>query len=109
MTTARAFLRMRAAQPGGISEIVSEMNRHLAKDVIETGWIIAMGTDGVWETRNHQGTFFGKDRLKKINRDYKNGSAHDILEAVYRDLASFSQGVKSEDDATLVVIKIKCE
>ena len=175
MTTARAFLRMRAAQPGGISEIVSEMNRHLTKDVIETGrfmtlffltvdphvgtaewvraghdpaiiydaetdqfhelkgsgmalgvdpeavyplnrfegiqnnWIITIGTDGVWEARNRQGTFFGKDRLKKIIREYKNETAHDILEAVYGDLANFSQGVKSEDDATLVVIKIKCE
>lgn len=37
MTTARAFLRMRAAQPGSISEIISEMNNHLASDVHGTG------------------------------------------------------------------------
>lgn len=37
MTTARAFLRMRASQPGTSSEIISAMNRHLAKDVLETG------------------------------------------------------------------------
>lgn len=37
MTTARAFLRMRASQPGTISEIISAMNTHLAKDVLETG------------------------------------------------------------------------
>ncbi|MCK5517261.1 MAG: SpoIIE family protein phosphatase [Desulfobulbaceae bacterium] len=37
MTTARAFLRMRAAQPGSISEIISEMNNHLASDVLGTG------------------------------------------------------------------------
>ena len=37
MTTARAFLRMRAAQPGSISEIISEMNNHLATDVLGTG------------------------------------------------------------------------
>ena len=37
MTTARAFLRMRAAQPGSISEIISEMNSHLASDVHGTG------------------------------------------------------------------------
>ncbi|MGL1932534.1 MAG: SpoIIE family protein phosphatase [Desulfotalea sp.] len=37
MTTARAFLRMRASQPGTISEIVSAMNRHLTKDVLDTG------------------------------------------------------------------------
>jgi len=37
MTTARAFLRMRASQPGTISEIITAMNRHLTQDVLETG------------------------------------------------------------------------
>lgn len=37
MTTARAFLRMRASQCGGISQIVTEMNRHLARDFVNTG------------------------------------------------------------------------
>jgi PAS domain S-box-containing protein len=37
MTTARAFLRMRASQSGNISEIVTEMNRHLTLDVLDTG------------------------------------------------------------------------
>jgi sigma-B regulation protein RsbU (phosphoserine phosphatase) len=37
MTSARAFLRMRAAQGGGIAAIVSAMNRHLTRDVEATG------------------------------------------------------------------------
>jgi phosphoserine phosphatase RsbU/P len=37
MTTARAFLRMRASQPGTISEVITAMNHHLAQDVLETG------------------------------------------------------------------------
>ena len=37
MTTARAFLRMRASQSGNISEIINEMNRHLTSDVLDTG------------------------------------------------------------------------
>ena len=37
MTSARAFLRMRAAQAGDISDIITEMNRHLAQDVLDTG------------------------------------------------------------------------
>ncbi len=37
MTTARAFLRMRAAQCGEVAEIVTEMNRHLAQDLSDTG------------------------------------------------------------------------
>jgi len=37
MTTARAFLRMRASMAGSITEIVSAMNRHLARDIFDTG------------------------------------------------------------------------
>ncbi len=37
MTTARGFLRMRAAQPGSPSQIVTEMNRHLAADLWGSG------------------------------------------------------------------------
>lgn len=37
MTTARGFLRMRASQPGTISEVITAMNHHLAQDVLETG------------------------------------------------------------------------
>ena len=37
MTTARAFLRMRASQCGSISQIINELNRHLVQDVLDTG------------------------------------------------------------------------
>jgi len=37
MTTARAFLRMRAAQPGTPAQIVTEMNRHLSDDLDGSG------------------------------------------------------------------------
>jgi len=37
MTTARAFLRMRASQCGDISQIITEMNHHLAMDFLNTG------------------------------------------------------------------------
>jgi sigma-B regulation protein RsbU (phosphoserine phosphatase) len=37
MTTARAFLRMRASQCGGSAQIVTELNRHLARDVTDSG------------------------------------------------------------------------
>ena len=37
MTTARAFLRMRASQCGSISQIITEMNHRLAMDFLNTG------------------------------------------------------------------------
>ncbi|MGA7279090.1 MAG: SpoIIE family protein phosphatase [Desulfocapsaceae bacterium] len=172
MTTARAFLRMRASQPGSISEIVSAMNNHLAQDVLDTGkfmtlfclnidpetgqlnWvraghdpalvyspktdafdelkgsgialgvsdgfeyienhkeglqndqIIAIGTDGIWEAFNTSGEMFGKKRFKDIIRANANLNAEGILNAVYGALNSFTLGKKSEDDITLVIVKV---
>ncbi|MBW2443774.1 MAG: SpoIIE family protein phosphatase [Deltaproteobacteria bacterium] len=172
MTTARAFLRMRASQPGSISEIVSAMNHHLTHDVLETGrfmtlfylsidpangrldWvraghdpallydpvrdeftelkgrgvalgvkedfdyrqnsmggltngqIIAVGTDGIWEAVNSQGEMFGKKRFRDIIKNNAGAGSEGILTAVYNELNRFTRGQKSEDDITLVIIKV---
>ena len=37
MTSARGFLRTRVAQPGSAAEIVTDMNRYLAEDVLDSG------------------------------------------------------------------------
>ncbi len=172
MTTARAFLRMRASQPGTISEIITAMNRHLTRDVLESGmfmtlfyltidpgnrslewvraghdpalvydpvrdqfeelkgkgialgvsnafdykengWsgltdgqIIAIGTDGIWEAVNREGKMFGKDRFRNIIRSNSKAGASDILNSVYSELNRYTHGQKSEDDITLVIIKV---
>jgi sigma-B regulation protein RsbU (phosphoserine phosphatase) len=172
MTTARAFLRMRASQPGTISEIITAMNRHLTQDVLESGrfmtlfyltidpdkkrldWvraghdpalvydpildefeelkgsgmalgvnegfdyeqnhrnglangqIIAVGTDGIWEAVNQDGEMFGKERLRNVIRQNFKEAAGDILSAVYDELNKFTLGQKTEDDITLVIIKV---
>jgi sigma-B regulation protein RsbU (phosphoserine phosphatase) len=172
MATARAFLCMCAAQSGTLSQIITEMNGHLAHDVLDTsrfmtlfylaldpeeesvrwvraghdpallydpsrdkfeelegrgmalgvdekfayeencktglaqGQIIAIGTDGIWEAHNKDGEMFGKERFRNIIRENAYADADGILNAVYDGLSRFSMGVKSEDDITLVVIKI---
>jgi sigma-B regulation protein RsbU (phosphoserine phosphatase) len=172
MTSARAFLRMRASQPGTISEIVGAMNSHLTQDVLETGrfmtlfyltmdpqkdrinWvraghdpailydpqqddftelkgnglalgvddaiqytenrregltngqIIAIGTDGIWEAFNKKGKMFGKKRFRDIIRQNAKAGADDILNAVYNEINQFIEGQKTEDDITLVIIKV---
>lgn len=42
MTSARAFLRMCASQCSTISQIITEMNRHLATDFVNTGHFMTM-------------------------------------------------------------------
>jgi len=173
MTSARAFLRMRAAQCGAISQVITEMNRHLTQDILSTGrfmtlfylsidshngslqWvraghdpavvydpdedrfeelqgsglalgvdgeyvfeeyrkaglrrgqIIAIGTDGIWETFNTKGEMFGKQRFRRIIRNRAHLGANGIVDAVFEGLNAFSRGLKQEDDITLVIIKIE--
>ena len=75
---------------------------------IKPDQIIAIGTDGIWETHNSQGEMFGKERLKKIIRDQAQKSARQIIDAVTAALDDFRYPLqKKSDDITLVVIKVK--
>jgi sigma-B regulation protein RsbU (phosphoserine phosphatase) len=42
MTSARAFLRMRASQPGSITDILGAMNRQLCRDLEDTGHFMTL-------------------------------------------------------------------
>ena len=70
------------------------------------GQVMFLGTDGVWETSNEAGDFFGMSRLQASIRSAAGGSAREIAEAVRRDLDSFRGGREFKDDVTLVVIKV---
>ena len=69
--------------------------------------IIAIGTDGIWETFNKQGEMFGKMRFREIIRENAHMGSSDILDAIYKGIDTFSIGAKKEDDITLVIIKIE--
>ncbi len=172
MTTARAFIRSRAAQETSPGRAVTLMNRDLCLDMEDTGhfmtlfymdidpasrqarWvraghepaqvydpgrdrfeellggglplgveeafvydecglenlkpgtIIALGTDGIWETRDPAGHFFGKERFREALRRNASRPAEEILSAVFEAVQRFSQGIPAEDDITLVIVKI---
>ncbi|MHB8866141.1 MAG: PP2C family protein-serine/threonine phosphatase [Pirellulaceae bacterium] len=60
MTAARAFLRMRAARPGDLGEVVADMNRHLVADLGDTGrfitfYLLEVRNDSVsWVSAGHE-------------------------------------------------------
>lgn len=73
---------------------------------IRPGQVIVLGTDGVWETVNEAGEFYGMDRLYDSIRAASKGSAREIADAVRRDLDAFRGRRDFRDDVTLVVIKV---
>jgi sigma-B regulation protein RsbU (phosphoserine phosphatase) len=77
-----------------------------SKEDLAPGQIILMGTDGIWEAQNPRGHMFGKETINRIIRQYSDTDAKGLLTACLYALDKFRDGVKPEDDVTLVVIKI---
>jgi sigma-B regulation protein RsbU (phosphoserine phosphatase) len=73
---------------------------------VPPGSIIALGTDGIWEAFNPAGEMYGKRRFKDIIRQNADQNASAILDHVYKDVHSFTEGLKPQDDITLVILKI---
>jgi sigma-B regulation protein RsbU (phosphoserine phosphatase) len=70
------------------------------------GQIILVGTDGIWEAQNSRGEMFGKEAIYRIIEQYSDTDANGLLTACRYALDKFRDGARSEDDVTLVVIKI---
>jgi len=77
-----------------------------SKEDLAAGQIILMGTDGIWEAQNSKGEMFGKDTLYRIIQQYPDMDAKGLLTACLYALDKFRDGVKPEDDVTLVAIKV---
>lgn len=70
-----------------------------------SGKIVALGSDGIWETRNIHDEMFGTKRFKHVIQDHAACRAEDILKAVQRSLDEFRGDRPFEDDVTLVIVK----
>ena len=77
-----------------------------SKSGLNTGQVIALGTDGIWEGRNTAGEMFGKSRFQEVIRRHADADAEAILDAVFQEHARFTRGTRAEDDITLVIIKL---
>jgi len=71
----------------------------------QTGQVIVIGTDGIWEAHNARREMFGKDRLRAVIRAHHHSDAHAIRDAVFKAVAEFT-GPDQDDDITLAVIKV---
>jgi sigma-B regulation protein RsbU (phosphoserine phosphatase) len=92
---------------GGLPLGVSEKSPYRKfQSKIESGQILLIGTDGIWESQNPSGEMFGKERFKKVVQEHSGKSAKQILSAVMGAIDNFSQAHEKADDVTLVVVKV---
>lgn len=73
---------------------------------LAAGDIVLLGTDGIWETRNAAGEFFGKQHLQDIMREQRHESAATICDHVVRALSDFRGNAPQRDDVTAVVFRL---
>jgi len=74
---------------------------------LEVGDILVFHSDGIAETANAEGQFFGNTRIRKLIEQHHERSAAEIADLVLREVDLFTQSAPLSDDRTLVVLKVK--
>jgi sigma-B regulation protein RsbU (phosphoserine phosphatase) len=71
------------------------------------GDILVFHSDGITETTNGEGLFFGTARLRKLIEDKHEAGAAELADLVLREVDWFSESAPLSDDRTLVVLKVR--
>jgi phosphoserine phosphatase RsbU/P len=74
---------------------------------LEAGNILVFHSDGIAETANTEGQFFGTTRLKRLIEQNHTMTAAELADLVLREVDWFTQSAPLSDDRTLVVLKVK--
>src|SRR5262249_30917819 len=72
---------------------------------LESGDSLLLYTDGLTESFNAEGEFYGEDRLIESIRSNAYNSASDLLDVVEKSLLNFVQDVPPADDLTMLVLR----
>ncbi len=74
---------------------------------LEPGNIVVFHSDGIAETSNSEGQFFGTERLRKLIESHHELNATELSDVILREVDWFAQSAPLSDDRTLVVLKVR--
>jgi sigma-B regulation protein RsbU (phosphoserine phosphatase) len=72
-----------------------------------SGDIVVFHSDGLAETANKEGQFFGTQRLRKLIEQHHETSATELADLLLREVDWFAESAPLADDRTLVVLKVR--
>jgi phosphoserine phosphatase RsbU/P len=72
-----------------------------------SGDIVVFHSDGLAETANKEGQFFGTQRLQKLIEQHHQTSATELADLLLREVDWFAESAPLADDRTLVVLKVR--
>lgn len=74
---------------------------------LNSGDILVFHSDGIAETTDSEGQFFGTHRLKRLIEQHHEQTASELADLVLREVDWFAHSAPLSDDRTLVVLKVK--
>jgi phosphoserine phosphatase RsbU/P len=93
-----------AGFPLGIFEDVQYDEWSVTLDV---GDILVFHSDGIAETANTEGQFFGTTRMRTLIEQHHELTSAELADLILRDVDWFAQSAPLSDDRTLVILKVK--
>jgi len=72
---------------------------------LESGDYIFLYTDGLTESYNNEGEFYGEERLTDSIITNQCSSAHELMDVVEKSLLDFVQDMPAADDLTMLVLR----
>jgi len=74
--------------------------------VLRPGDLVLLYTDGITEAQNPEGEFFGTERLTRLFSTQGPKAPQEIINAIVKDLQTFSGSHTFVDDVSMVVLKV---
>jgi len=91
---------------GTILGFLPDDEHDLRRATLDEDDVLLLYTDGVVEATDPGGEMLGEERLAEMLREAAEGTASEVLEAVFGAVAEFSNQSPKTDDVTAVVIKV---
>ena len=87
--------------------IFEEVNYDEWNGVLESSDILVFHSDGIAESTNPEGQFFGTERLRKLIEQHHELQATELADLILREVDWFTQNAPLADDRTLVIAKVR--
>jgi phosphoserine phosphatase RsbU/P len=87
--------------------IFEEVNYDEWNGVLEPGEILVFHSDGIAESTNPEGQFFGTEKLRKLIEQHHELQAAELADRILREVDWFTQNAPLADDRTLVIAKVR--
>src|ERR1700686_1494598 len=87
--------------------IFEEVNYDEWNEVLEPGEILVFHSDGIAESTNPEGQFFGTEKLRKLIEQHHELQATELADLILREVDWFTQNAPLADDRTRVIAKVR--